>query len=115
MAKPERVQLAEYDGDDAIMNDGPPIGQFGSGRTGSPDHDRDRDDTPLRNDDQPPKQVAVLPALAVVAPVVARVALPWVIKGFKAVGHHAIDWCRNDPDRRIDDSWRPGTELSNGE
>lgn len=31
------------------------------------------------------------------------------------VGHHTAEWCRADPDRRIDESWRPGTELSNAE
>jgi len=24
------------------------------------------------------------------------------------IGHHTADWCRADPDRRINESWRPG-------
>ena len=31
------------------------------------------------------------------------------------VGHHTADWCRADPERRIDGSWRPGDEPSPGE
>jgi hypothetical protein len=30
------------------------------------------------------------------------------------IGHHTAAWCRARPDRRIDESWRPGVEPSSG-
>jgi hypothetical protein len=67
-AKQDRLRVADSGGDSAVMNDA----------SNAPGIDR------------PDKQVAVVPAIALAAPVAMRIALPWVIRGFQAVGRAVL-------------------------
>jgi hypothetical protein len=80
--KPDPVQVADNSRYSLVTSDAQLTGLLGGSN-------QDPHDRLPRKEDQPDKQVAALPVLVAAAPVIAR-AVPWAIKGFKAVGQAVL-------------------------